>query len=180
MAQNLNSHLPKAKAHALLITHFCFSWHLEANMCCLDGPMGTRVRFSETFSIRTAGIGKWLTLWEPFLPFKRRTILLQLEYQLSCYLLRLSGASRIQMRQRGAGLCPLEIPFRIPLRVHGPPSLKPADFYRGDYKILKWHKNKLLVKEMRTPHIESSLKLLEKGTEKSAEYNLIFVIVRQR
>ncbi|KAI4549380.1 hypothetical protein MG293_001710 [Ovis ammon polii] len=67
----------------------------------------------------------------------RRTILLQLEYQLSCYLLRLSGASRIQMRQRGAGLCPLEIPFRIPLRVHGPPSLKPADFYRGDYKILK-------------------------------------------
>lgn len=124
MAQNLNSHLPKAKAHVLLITHFCFSWHLEANMCCLDGPMGTRVRFSETFSIRTVGIGKMThSLRTSFLPFKRRTILLQLEYQLSCYLLRLSGASRIQIRQRGAGLCPPEIPFRILLTVHGPPSL---------------------------------------------------------
>ena len=125
MAQNLNSHLPTAKAHVLLITHFCFSWHLESNLCCLDGPMGARVRVSETFSIRTMGIGKMThSPKTSFLPFKRRTILLQSEYQLSCYLRRLSGASRIQIRQRGAGLCPPEIPFQILLTVHGPRPLR--------------------------------------------------------
>ena len=125
MAQNLNSHLPTAKAHVLLITHFCFSWHLESNLCCLDGPMGARVRVSETFSIRTMGIGKMThSPKTSFLPFKRRTILFQYEYQLSCYLRRLSRASRIQIRQRGAGLCPPEIPFQILLTVHGPRPLR--------------------------------------------------------